>query len=93
MSLCCELTSAEVLFICSESSCTADGPSGLRAPGATWKHPCGLRLAWWDSRNWGNRVLQGHLLLLTDIDDSALGEAEVSAEVVDALHSSFAGII
>lgn len=24
--------SAEVLFICSESGCTADGPSGLRAP-------------------------------------------------------------
>lgn len=45
-----------------------------------------------DSRD--SRVDQQRLLaLVTDIDESILGEAEVSAKVVDALHPSLAGIL
>ena len=88
------LTSAEVLLICSETWCTMAGPGGLMDSLAAGNHRCVLRLACWHSRDRGDGVRQRHLLaLFTDIDDGALGEAEVSTKVVDTLHPSFAGIM
>lgn len=76
---------ALVLFIYSESSCTADG---LSAPMDPRENPWLLRLVWWNRVWWG-----GLISLLADVDDGALREAEVSTKVVDTLHPSFAGII
>lgn len=88
------LTSAEVLFICSEPCCAADGLGGVRDPGVAWKHAWVLRLARWDSGDRRDGIRQRYLLVvLADVDYGALGEAEVSAKVVDALHPSFTGII
>lgn len=80
-----DLTFALVLFIYSESSCTADG---LSAPMDPRENPWLLRLVWWNRVWWG-----GLISLLADVDDGALREAEVSTKVVDTLHPSFAGII
>lgn len=66
-------------------------------PLAARARPRGLGLArrdGGDGGDGGDGVRQRHLLaLLTDIDDGALGQAEVSTKVVDALHPSFAGVV
>lgn len=82
-----ELTSAEVLLVHSEAACAPDGPGGLKQCLAAGDHP-------WDGVHRRDGVL--HLLLVVvpvEKDVGVLWKAEVSAKVVDTLHSPFTGII
>lgn len=88
-----DLTSAEVLLICGEPGATVNGARDLRDPPAARGDPL-LRLARWEGGDGGRGVRRRKLLaLLGDVDDGAFREAEVAAEVVDALHPSFAGVL
>lgn len=80
------LTSAEVLLVHGEAARAPDGPGGL-------EH----RLAAGDHSRDGVRRREGvlHLLLVVvpvEKDVGVLRKAEVSAKVVDTLHSPFTGI-
>lgn len=85
------LTSAEVLLVHGEATRAPDGPADMRHCIAAEHPPDPAR------GNAGHRRSRvRHRLrvaLLVDVDDSALWKAEVSAEIVDAIHPPFTGII
>lgn len=78
------LTSAEVLLVHSEAACAPDGPGRLKQRLAAGDHPL-----------YGVHRRDGVLLVVVSVekDVGALWKAEVSAKVVDTLHSPFTGII
>lgn len=82
------LTSAQVLLIGRESRWAADGPGGLRESRVGGRHRRDGRLVGSDREDgfWSGGLLR-------DVDDGALGKAQVSTVVVDAPHASFTGIV
>ena len=82
-----QLTSAEVLLVHTEAACAPDGPGGLKQGLAAGDHPR-------DGVHRRDRIW--HLLSVVvpvEKDVGVLWKAEVSAKVVDTLHSPFTGII